>query len=375
MGAAWKRWCNWLKEKSDQSRSQKPDPVSETRPGLKIKTALSEPRKATHMHRGKGADRAGFKTATPTHVAPGLKLDTFINDLKPEQEEFMNALLPDLKIGAKGLEGDCSFKEGRMSRDKFLDIASWLLQETESTKVTGYTFRRFLPTAADALQFSIDKRQCLGNWVDAVADSTGHKAREPMAVRYSQVRLENTAQLKRVCVAAVSHVHAWTQKDQCLATWEQMSGCIKSLPTFEENTRRSRWGKCSPSQTSSTAPPAAQIEISSDEKSDSSSSSSTSSSSSSGDPDTEDDHQPPLPHPGLVEVKWIAPTRSKKVHVQRTQDVPLDEPSVMPLCRARPYVTGYKSGMGMDAANKLGFAWCSKCLQLLAQEHPQEDSA
>ena len=135
-------------------------------------------------------------------MAPGLNLKAFIEDLMPQQGEFTNVLLPDLKIGAKGLEGDCSFNEGQMSRNKFLDIAAWLLQDTEGSKVTGYTFRRFLPTAADALQFSVEKRQCLGNWVDTVAESSGHRTKEPMAVRYSQARLEGTAQLKRVCAAA-----------------------------------------------------------------------------------------------------------------------------------------------------------------------------
>lgn len=327
------------------------------------------------IHRGKCADRAGFKTATPTYIAPGLKLETFISDMKPEQEVFMHVLLPDIKIGDKGLEGDCSFTEGRMSRNKFLDIASWLLQETEDERVTGYTFRRFLPTVADALQFPIEKRQCLGNWVDTVADKSGHRTKEPMAVRYSQVRLENTAQLKRVCVAAVAHVHAWTQTQQSPATWEQVAGCIKSIPTLEENTRRSKWGKCSTSEAMSTTPPAAQVEASSDEESSSSSNGSTSSSPSSSDPDTEDGHLPTLSHPWLKDVRWIAPTRSKKVHVQKTLDVPLDEPSVMPLCRARPYSTGYKSGMGIGTANELNFVWCNRCLQLLAQKHAQEGSA
>ena len=334
--------------------------------------ADSTPRTAVwRIRRGKGSDRGGFKTATPTHVAPGLCLDTLISSLGPDKAEFMDYLLPDLRIGEDGLEGKCSFVEGRMTRSKFLDIASWLLQDIESTKVTGYTFRRFLPTAADALQFSLERRQCLGNWVDAVADKSGQKAKEPMAVRYSQVRLENTAQLKRVCAAAVTHVYSWTRQEEDQATWEQVSGCVKSLPTLEENTRRSKWGTHQISGDSGAVPPAAQIEVSSDEESSSSSGTSTSSSSSTD--GTDDDHHAPPPHPMLKMVRWIAPSRSKRVHIQRTTDMPVEEQSVMPLCRARPYAAAYTSGTGIEGASKLGYPWCGTCLRMLEQEHPLED--
>ena len=264
-----------------------------------------------------------------------------------------------------------------MTRAKFLDIASWLLQEVQGSKVTGYTFRRFLPTVADALQLSVEKRQCLGNWVDTVTDKTGQMAKEPMAVRYSQARLENTAHIKRVGVAAVMHVHTWTRQDQGHAAWEHMAGCIKSLPTLEENTRRSKWGTYTLSGTSIAVPPAAQIEVSSDEASGSSSSTTSTSgiSGSSGGDGTDGGNPEPLPHPLLEEVRWIAPMRSKRVHIQRTIDVPLDEPSVMPLCRARPYVAAYTCGTGVDTASKLGYAWCGTCLRMFEQEHPQDCSS
>ena len=333
----------------------------------RVRAECTERTTVWRVTRGKGADRAGFKTAAPTHPAPGLLLDAFINDLQPEHEDFMDFLLPDLRLGVNGLEGDCSFRAGRMSRAKFLDMASWLLSDTQGDKITGYTFRRFLPTVADALQFSVEKRQCLGNWVDAVTDQTGRPIKEPMSVRYSQARLENTAQVKRVCLAAVIYIHQWAEQDHGQAKWEHMAGCIKSLPTLEENTRRSRWGASQPSGTSMRALPAAQVEVSSDDKSSSSSkgSSASTTSTSSGGDETDSDHLPPLPAHLLEEVQWVAPKRSKKVHVRRMMDVPLDEPSVMPLCRPRPYVAAYICGTGVSAAAKLGHGWCGACVRLL----------
>ena len=333
----------------------------------RVRAECTERTTVWKVTRGKGADRAGFKTAAPTHAAPGLLLDAFIDDPQLEREDFMDALLPDLRIGADGLEGDCSFRAGRMPRAKFLDMASWLLPDAQDDKVTGYTFRRFLPTVADALQFSVEKRQCLGNWVDAVTDQTGRPSKEPMAVRYSQARLENTAQIKRVCVAAVMHVHLWARQGQGQATWEHLAGCIKSLPTLEENTRRSKWGASQPSGTSMKALPAAQVEVSSDDASGSSSSSTSTSetSDSSGNDKTDSEHLGPLPSHLLEELQWVAPKRSKKVHVRRAMDVPLDEPSVMPLCRARPYVAAYTCGTGVSTASKLDRGWCGECIRML----------
>ena len=101
--------------------------------------------------RGKVASRAGFKTASPTHAAPGVDLDVYIKDLiPPEQASLGNDLLPDLQIGKQGLEGECHFMAGSMPRAKFMGIASFLFGKIAEGKVTGYTFRRFLPTVAGA---------------------------------------------------------------------------------------------------------------------------------------------------------------------------------------------------------------------------------
>ena len=63
-------------------------------------------------------------------------------------------------------------------------------------KISTYALRRFLPTTADRLRIPLDRRSDLGDW-------EGGRKKEPMAVRYSDARLESAAETRRVCLEAV----------------------------------------------------------------------------------------------------------------------------------------------------------------------------
>ena len=196
------------------------------------------------VSRGKQKGRGGFKTASPTHVKESMDLSSFIDPLQSDMPAAeADLLLPDIVIGANGLDGGCKFGPGPMSRDKFLDIVASLLEDAAPAKLTTYSFRRWLPTIAGALDMPIDRRRDLGNWVDTVADGSTHRTREPMAVRYSQQRLEATAQVKRVCLAATAHLLRFSTSCSVEVDFTHYTGCIKSMATLERNTMLQRWGQ------------------------------------------------------------------------------------------------------------------------------------
>ena len=59
-------------------------------------------------------------------------------------------------------------------------------------------------------------------------------------------------------------------------------------------------------------------------------------------------------------LRWILPTRTAaKLHLKLgTVD---DRGRVIPPCRARPYVFGYREGEGLSGALATGAKWCTEC--------------
>ena len=211
--------------------------------------------------------------------------------------------------------------------------------------------------------------------MDTVTDKVAGRTSEPMSVRYSEARLESTAQVKRLCISAVLHVHRWAAQDQGQATWEHVAGCIKSIETLEANTRRSKWGAQTSTEGQHVTPfPEVHEEASSSDgfntnTSEGPSASATSSEANSeenGASSTDEDRKEevaPFPAHLLAGISWVAPLHSKRVHIQRAEAVSLGEPTVIPLCRVHPYVVAYESGTGVVSAAELTRSWCRACLQ------------
>ena len=70
-------------------------------------------------------------------------------------------------------------------------------------RVSTYSLRRFLPTVADRLRIPLDRRHDLGDWCDTPLDGAAPVRHAPMAVRYSDARLESSADSRRVCHLAL----------------------------------------------------------------------------------------------------------------------------------------------------------------------------
>ena len=329
----------------------------------------STPRTAVWLvARGKARGRAGFKTAAPTHIAEHIDLDSYITPLHhAEFERDVAMLLPDIQIGRSGLDGDCTFGSSPMSRQKFLDIASHLLGGAHGGHVTGYTFRRWLPSVAGALELPLERRRDLGNWSDVVAEDPSQRVKEPMSVRYSQARLAATAQVKRVCLAAVMHLYRWASRDSIPVTFEHLAGCIKSLDCLEARARQASWGRVQavaepPSEVPLVADPLEEQDAAT-EMSDSSSASSSSSSCEEG--QDEQSLCKFIPADLIDSIDWIAPLRSKKLHVRKYGSV-TDEAAA--LCTGRCYAVGYTLGTGVAAAAATKRLWCGPCLERLGQQ-------
>ena len=324
--------------------------------------------------RGKAQGRGGFKTASPTFVADHLQLDSFTDPLfTSEHGQVKEWLLPDIIVGSEGLEGQCAFGDARMSRWKFFEIATHLLGSSSSDKVTGYTLRRWLPSVAHGLQLPLERRRDLGNWCDVVTGDTSQRVSEPMSVRYSEARLEATAQVKRLCLAAVLHLCRWASREEKVITWEHLAGCIKSIPRFEAKVRQAAWG-----HDPGPAPPPADVPSASGtseaESLESSGQSSTASSDSRTTAPESDEGEvgqlDTFPPHMLEAIDWVAPLRSRQVHVRREVDLSTPDCPVQPLCHTRVYTIGFITGTGVEAAAPLGRQWCAGCLQKLRVLHP-----
>ena len=319
------------------------------------------------VFKGKGADRAGFKVSLPTHAAPEVPfephLEVLLEGLDAQEKLY---LVPDIIIGQQGLEGPCIPGTGRMSRAKFFNIDNCLLAGAHGQAVTGYTLRRWLPSIAGTLQLPIERRHDLGNWRDVLADGES-RVSEPMAVRYSEQRLEATASVKRLCLAAVLHLLKWTSAKKIKPEWDKLQGCIRSLENLERYTHTPQWG----------ADQGPRSEVHQDEEiplfnDTSDGTTSTSSSSVEASSDVEDVQGPePQCHTKLVQlatemhVQWIAPQRSSLIHVARPGWAPTSHTDATPLCKDTPFVTGYLEGLGAASATDLHRDWCRRCLRRL----------
>ena len=237
------------------------------------------------------------------------------------------------------------------------------LRPEDAMRVSTYSLRRFLPTVADRLRVPVDRRHDLGDWCDTPLDGAAPVRHAPMAVRYSDARLETSADTRRVCHLAL-HVarRAKYEEDediralspQVLALYEQVLSRawvfaaravdVRSLPRLP--------------------PPPAQPANETDDSSDSSSYSSSSSRSSSP------SASPPRPSSSTTEARsqrdpleWIMPTRTAaKLHLKL--GVVDDRGRVIPPCRSRPYVFGYREGVGITASRATGAKWCTECARL-----------
>lgn len=221
---------------------------------------------------------------------------------------------------------------------------------------TSYSFRRFFPTVADALELTETQRNTLGNWVD----STGRVTKEPMHARYSAVQMESCATVRRLCLQAVHQIqkHGGTDFEQCRTLRPHMGLLLQSV-------LRDSWGKLATETIDVQAmaddldPPATvtKRKLASPCPSRSSSASSSSSSSSS----SESAGPPPAE---LTTIEWLLPRGSRSlVHFARLGTLP--EQARLPMCTSRPFVYGHQHDLGLTTALALNRPFCPSCVSKL----------
>ena len=203
------------------------------------------------VNKGKSGSRAAFRLAVPTHVAHELNYEEVIDE-KTKGTAAHRLLLPDLVVGARGLQGKCTVTDRTMGRSKFLGLAASFVQRAHGQKVTGYTLRRWLSSVAQGVKLPLERRGDLGNWGDCVGEKGTNMVSEPMAVLYSSTRLEANAQVKRVCCAAVNHLLKW-EADGIKhrpppnggSLWEHLGGCAgpASMTHFWVSDNRAHMGQ------------------------------------------------------------------------------------------------------------------------------------
>ncbi|CAK0889629.1 unnamed protein product [Prorocentrum cordatum] len=118
--------------------------------------------------------------------------------------------------------------------------AQFLIPDMQARGVTTYSLRRKLPTAADRLALPMLDRSALGDWADVVVAGEGQKqraCREPVAVRYSDARLESSAQVRRIILAAFHDAGSrnWLEA-------EDLRRLAPSVPEYREQVGRAEWG-------------------------------------------------------------------------------------------------------------------------------------
>jgi hypothetical protein len=224
----------------------------------------------------------------------------------------------------------------------------------ECLKISTYALRRFLPTTADRLRIPLDRRSDLGDW-------EGGRKKEPMAVRYSDARLESAAETRRVCLEAVHRTASVPNAD--IGDDESVRTFAQDVTTIFADVLGEEWGtlsgitrakldnefllrSCSGSTSSSRS------------ASENSSSSALSDSSRQGVEDRFESTEV-IEHP-----RWILPA-GKKGLLHLGSDNHDFVGSRIPCCRKKGFVFGFEEGLGLSSAEQTGREWSPKCRRQL----------
>ena len=298
------------------------------------------------VSKGKKKNREPFMIGLPTHIGPNQPMFT---ELHNEMEAILpqharTIMMPDVVVS--DVLASAQFVPQPMTYNRFVVLVRQLcsfpplaLSSDELDAVSTYSLQRWLPSIADGLQLKPEERASLGNWQDSV----GQPVREPMHVRYSEVRLESSAQARRLCISAVAHLLRHVPN----ATMMQVTSVAKFLDKFRASTTSSSWGAfvqdgnkvkldCPPPEDNKAV--------------DRPESMSSTSSESSQDSDGENAETSTVDS-----FRWLAP-KNGLVHVQK------DELLLMPCCKKLEFKVGCDQGVGVASAFLTGKQFCPTCV-------------
>ena len=332
--------------------------------------ARSNPRQHVwQITRGKVNSRAAFFVATPLYLHADRD---YFAELHAKVIEVLGEVvadsifLPDISL----MHGRWSIAAAHLPIDRAQVVIRTLVEpggtSTEAAPVTTYAFRRFFPTVSESLQMTETERSSLGNWVDRLAQPQGGGRRqEPMHARYSDSRLEESANVKRLLLAVLLAPHPSGRLD----THQELSAFIPRLADLRAQVRGTTWGAftsrasaatgSTPSlaASSSTVPSAPQRTSSSSSPSPSCASSGSSCST------TPAPLPPPPPVPthdpeAAEMLRWITPKwRNSAIHIASS------ESGGWRFCNKAELDWGWEEGKGPRSAEASGRPLCLGCLR------------
>lgn len=182
-----------------------------------------------------GKDGMPFAVALPMYVEPGHPLLSHVQARVRAILGVGTPFLPDMWFDAQGSvvlrSAPADYPRFQAFARSLLHLPPLSLTEHAASTFSTRSFRRFLPTVADALQLCDSDRLCLGNWSD------GRKL--PLPVRYSSERLESAAQVRRLCLASVHHLlkHA-----PLCDSWSGLRAVAPHVARLRSNIATSSWG-------------------------------------------------------------------------------------------------------------------------------------
>ena len=330
------------------------------------------------VYRGKVRGGRPFYVAVPACVQPRRPLFHILMGELQKHAPRAQFLIPDIQIArGQGINTESVVLTKPMSYTKFSACLRFLLTcpplsltVEQAQGVSTYSLRRKLPAAADRLALPMPERSALGDWADVVVAGEVQKqrgCREPMAVRYSDARLESSAQVRRIILAAFHDAgsRGWLES-------EDLRRLAPLVPEYREQVERDEWGLAGAATSAPNGPglspvaerPAQAAPDAADEPSSGSSSGSDSGS----DEDAEEAVDP-------AEVFWLLP-RGAKSYLHAASDMVDDDGLPIPWCRrwsGRAFAGGFEEGRGVDKAMASGRFWCVRCRRGLLARGVQED--
>ena len=246
------------------------------------------------------------------------------------------------------------------------ELAEVGASSVDAEPVTTYAFRRFFPTVSESLQLSETERSSLGNWVDRLTQTQGgRRGPEPMHAKYSDSRLEESANVKRLILSVL---HASLLAGQAEAH-QELAAFVPHIADYKAQVRSTAWGTFSTqasmatsSTTSAIAPcqasaPSPRPTRSSTSPSPSRAASSPSSSST-PDPSPRPPDRPTHASHQADAQRWITPRwRKGAIHIA------IGEEGGGRLCSTAELDWGWEEGKGPFSAAAASRPLCQGCLQ------------
>ena len=302
------------------------------------------------VFRGKARGGRPFWVAVPTQLGNRtVDLRELVEQLHCGGED-RTFLIPDVELEqGQGLSPHCCIWTRPMRYTKFVACLRALcgapplsLPSAQLKDITTYSLRRFLPTAADRLALPLADRAILGDWSDVPlqADGSRPRIREPMAVRYSDARLQSSVIVRAIILRAI---------DESLKNEYKTDEDIRNLSEQVCGFRRDILAQIG----EPSAPPVA-AEVAS------STSCSPSSCDASVDSTTEAAGEQRV---HTHDVPWITPkTAHSFIHAVADESDEHQQPVAW--CRRwsnKAFAYGYTEGKGVDSAVGMNRGWCPSC--------------